>query len=1072
VSTPSDAEATIAGSSSASQAASQAYGSTLVFTCSAGYSGSLTYTCGQNGQFATSDSACAAVTCDGRTSAVAVPSNAEATIASSSTASQAASQAYGSTLVFTCSAGYSGSLTYTCGIGGFVSGDSCPATPPFVPPTSGSGSTPGKGSSNALSISDGCIIALSGLPTSMTLTVKDSLFLAVAAVHTCIVQPVVRYSWTILSGNSLPAEFNASSPVLSFAPYSLSPGRVALQVSVFNMSGTRVIHATVTVVVRPLPLFARITGGSRTVKSSVAVLLDASQSFDYNVEPTARPSDKLLTFMWTCTHAAAACQAGIFAANSTSTQSRLYLLPLAASVAPYNFTVSVSKSGMSTITTSVLITALECGPVINIAQASVPKFNTNTKIALRATARSLNDATTEWNWDVLREGVKLNLSAGMVSTRLMGVDKGSFGANLVVRPNMLQAGQNYVFQLSASSSACVDIAHGKILVQMNDSPRGGTLAVSPAGGQAIGTLFHLESAGWIDDDAAEGLRYSFTFHMGNSHRGYLRDFAHVSDLHTVLPQGPTATSRIYSLRVVVMDVFGATGSSNTSVSVDPPQLQIVVDSVSQLLASVNQSTVETYSHLQCVSAALTASPMPISTREIAEARQVRSILIDTVASLVAVSLSEPIAVVPESFSRLGQSLADMTETPWQLTVTSAGRALDALNQLVSAGQTLQYAVDGAAAAASNLFGALDDLHAQPSVSSSASRRRTLATDTSAAEMGRMGEAIVDAIGNTLVNQNIEGENPVLLTTPQFAVEVARDTRDNLEGTVLGGGIVRVPTGALAVAAQHKSVSSQVVSYNGTGPLFFTPTTLDDGTQAVRASGVTSVSFKRTVLGTDAGALGLGTAGAEVPISNLTEPFLIRLDSSSRGNERFSSNLGNMTLAEVDRYISLLWNRTSLAREAQDSVTNLSMTYEVCKQYFTDANFSAAMAVERAEVRRRADQDGVHCPAKPDSCDAAQLKEKNGKGCPGVRGGAEDCAKWPAACDCLRTMLRVAYTQDKSQCTFWDESAGIWREDGTVMERADTHVLCAFAHLTSFSSFVGPAPSFNRMSIKGMFSKEW
>ena len=127
--------------------------------------------------------------------------------------------------------------------------------------------------------------------------------------------------------------------------------------------------------------------------------------------------------------------------------------------------------------------------------------------------------------------------------------------------------------------------------------------------------------------------------------------------------------------------------------------------------------------------------------------------------------------------------------------------------------------------------------------------------------------------------------------------------------------MHVPAEALAVVAQHKSISSQVVTYNRTGPLFFTPTELNDGTQAVRASGVTSVSFKRTVVGTDAGVLGIGTAGAELSISNLTEPFLIRLDSSSQGSARFSSNLGNVTLADVDRYISLLWNRTSLAREA-------------------------------------------------------------------------------------------------------------------------------------------------------------
>eukprot|EP01046_Picozoa_sp_COSAG06_P113955 COSAG06_NODE_60731_length_270_cov_0.584795_1_plen_59_part_10 len=58
------------------------------------------------------------------------------------------------------------------------------------------------------------------------------------------------------------------------------------------------------------------------------------------------------------------------------------------------------------------------------------------------------------------------------------------------------------------------------------------------------------------------------------------------------------------------------------------------------------------------------------------------------------------------------------------------------------------------------------------------------------------------------------------------------------------------------------MSSEVVSYNGTGPLFWTPTTLRDGSGGQRTSGVVAVSFKNTVKNTVAGGV-TGIAASDV-----------------------------------------------------------------------------------------------------------------------------------------------------------------------------------------------------------------
>jgi hypothetical protein len=60
ITTPANADAPNTGT--AAQTATQAYASTLVFTCSAGYSTTVTYTCGQAGSFTTTDS-CVEVSC-------------------------------------------------------------------------------------------------------------------------------------------------------------------------------------------------------------------------------------------------------------------------------------------------------------------------------------------------------------------------------------------------------------------------------------------------------------------------------------------------------------------------------------------------------------------------------------------------------------------------------------------------------------------------------------------------------------------------------------------------------------------------------------------------------------------------------------------------------------------------------------------------------------------------------------------------------------------------------------------------------------------------------------------------
>eukprot|EP01043_Picozoa_sp_COSAG02_P050623 COSAG02_NODE_5225_length_4526_cov_4.817032_1_plen_261_part_00 len=243
------------------------------------------------------------------------------------------------------------------------------------------------------------------------------------------------------------------------------------------------------------------------------------------------------------------------------------------------------------------------------------------------------------------------------------------------------------------------------------------------------------------------------------------------------------------------------------------------------------------------------------------------------------------------------------------------------------------------------------------------------------------------------------------------------------------------------------MSANVVAYAGTGPLFWTPTEMNDGTGGRRASGVTTITFNAV----SSGRRQMQGDG-ELQISGLSEPVLITIPIT--GPPNFHANTEGRSLEEVDSYISRLWNRTSIAAEILELVGHAG----ALKCSYNASNFTAAVEWEREKLREREVNEKLFCPSTPDSCDAATNAEEAVPGCSGVRGGAEDCAHWPEECYCMRGLLRKIYLGHQLLCSFWDEAAKEWRTDGYLVEQTNDAATCAFTHLTSFSNFIGPPPN--------------
>lgn len=103
-------------------------GNTCVPTCDSGFSVSGTTRC--VGGTITETATCVASTCDGRTSAVPAPTNADSVEVAGTASARTATEALDSTLIFTCSTGFTSTVTYTCGqSGAFATTDSCVAVP-------------------------------------------------------------------------------------------------------------------------------------------------------------------------------------------------------------------------------------------------------------------------------------------------------------------------------------------------------------------------------------------------------------------------------------------------------------------------------------------------------------------------------------------------------------------------------------------------------------------------------------------------------------------------------------------------------------------------------------------------------------------------------------------------------------------------------------------------------------------------------------------------------------------------------------------------------------------------------
>jgi len=358
----------------------------------------------------------------------------------------------------------------------------------------------------------------------------------------------ITYKWTLTPGAVLsPAivALNRTQPAITLPQNSLAPGQYTLTVTATAHNGSvPVVNATataqmqVTITAIPPTAVVRPGGSVWTLATTQRIVLNGSLSRDNY--PT---SDGSVSCAWTC--AGSDCPA-------LSGASCIEDLPPSSFVpdAPHVFTLTVT-SPRTNLTASYNVTVTLAAGITTDVVLSVPGSRASTlgtvvsrdaKTRITSTVRLLtpmndtgrpNEFTFQWS---CVGSPCVNLS----DTSIASTGPNTF--NLVLRPDVLEAGGSYRFRLLVNSTNPYGYGLAEQLVRVNRAPRAGTVVVTPTSG-TIGDVFYVSAKDFVDDDG-DDLLYNFYVKGPNATTSYAVRMAPSAALTSVLQVLPIGVSEI------------------------------------------------------------------------------------------------------------------------------------------------------------------------------------------------------------------------------------------------------------------------------------------------------------------------------------------------------------------------------------------------------------------------------------------------------------------------------------------------------------------------------------------------
>eukprot|EP00961_Rhodomonas_salina_P215844 2915440-Rhodomonas_salina.1 len=324
-------------------------------------------------------------------------------------------------------------------------------------------------------------------PAAITTTTDQENYVNGKAVFsTCPVQKSsLRFTWTQLGGPALPASIlGKTKPQLKIRKDVLLPGSLyVLRLrATMQHDPSKYSESTVTIRTLTLPLVAQIAGGSGMRSSTLSPLvLDASDSYDPN-DPTSMTRG--MTFSWSCVSQDLGLSGPCRDSNGTLLSfNRTSVLTVAANtltplLAPYTFTVSVTKSGRPSSVRTFAVTVLAAPiPSVSIRLVSGGVFASNGRV--RTNGRRLvfvasSDRTVSYTWSL--DPTLNNLQRAGITP--LGTTSADF--ILMGRAAGLVRGGTYSVVIQAAAAG-FGIGQATLNIGINTPPSGGSFSICRSG---------------------------------------------------------------------------------------------------------------------------------------------------------------------------------------------------------------------------------------------------------------------------------------------------------------------------------------------------------------------------------------------------------------------------------------------------------------------------------------------------------------------------------------------------------------------------------------------------------------
>lgn len=433
---------------------------------------------------------------------------------------------------------------------------------------------------------------------------------AYARYHTCTVRTItittkdnrtrtvktrsagLNFNWEVDDSTLVLDAKYAKMKTLYIKKNTLTPGKTYTFTLTVSVKGEPLVFntATKTVVVPSSPLKARIRGGKKRVVGSTSnIALDASRSYDPN-------NDKTNTDMyeWTClTDADQAC-----VSNGTvfklPKDKKVIVKAGVLAAGDYTFKFNYKKGSRSASANMNVKIMPGKPPMVKILNQRRSMENVGRHIVVRAYVKT-NSPDTVFKWGCVQGEdtgfVDLTNTSLLVTPASFNRSKAGFHrAALVFKPNALEAGVTYDFNLTASNTD--GDGYAVTQVSTNAPPTVGTLEASPSNGTAMTTEFTIKAPeGWDDRDEDQPLSYQFGFIQtknGKTRRRFLSRPSSNNEVTVKLPPGDADNANLLTVFVRVRDVHRAMSQTTMEVTVDPPT-KVTKDVIDDVAAEVNEA---------------------------------------------------------------------------------------------------------------------------------------------------------------------------------------------------------------------------------------------------------------------------------------------------------------------------------------------------------------------------------------------------------------------------------------------------------------------------------------------------